>query len=327
MFYFFSAPIDCNFEGRALSPANSARNDALTSAICHILTQCAKSAKRSRNEKNIVTVTIPGLRANFTGTAGRYKSDGITETLSIYKFDEDEDGEFPNLQNFIEYHNPFLSGEGNSSVISILYSAILSRGIENIKGSIFELILTSIMKIMKHVWNLDIDMDSAEVPLMGAHGYCSQEMVNLFLTGKATSNTFDGEKNLDTIVLKGITDNAAVGFLTLFEHYGSCVVGDYFKSPTFPIWVVCSESHFTVVFSLMRGAEKTSTAERHVVELIYYDGLGRQDEPIYIEVDCSDQLDQNSWRKSAASNSPIEHCLRTKWNDAKLNWKGSDPIL
>jgi len=161
---------------------------------------------------------------------------------------------------------------------------------------------------------------------MGAHGYCSQEMVNLFLTGKATSNTFDGEKNLDTIVLKGITDISSVGFLTLFEHYGSCVVGDYLKSPTFPIWVLCSESHFTVIFSLMRGAERTSTADRHVVELIYYDGLGRQDEPIYILVDCS-ETDQNSWRKAVATHSPIEHCLRTKWSDAKLIWRGSDPIL
>lgn len=81
-------------------------------------------------------MAIPGLRANFSGTAGRYKSDGITETLCIYKFDEAEDGDFPNLHNFIEYHNPFLSGEGNSSVIAILYSAILSRGIDNIKGLI-----------------------------------------------------------------------------------------------------------------------------------------------------------------------------------------------
>jgi hypothetical protein len=38
------------------------------------------------------------------------------------------------------------------------------------------------------------DMDSSEVPMMGAHGYCSQEMVNLLLTGSATSNTFDGHK-------------------------------------------------------------------------------------------------------------------------------------
>ena len=40
-------------------------------------------------------------------------------------------------------------------------------------------------------------MDAENSPLIGAHGYCSQEMVNLLLTGQAVSNTFDGQ-----IVLK-----------------------------------------------------------------------------------------------------------------------------
>ena len=36
-------------------------------------------------------------------------------------------------------------------------------------------------------------MDGENSPLIGAHGYCSQEMVNMLLTGKASSNTFDGQ--------------------------------------------------------------------------------------------------------------------------------------
>ena len=168
-------------------------------------------------------------------------------------------------------------------------------------------------------------MDSSEVPLMGAHGYCSQEMVNLLLTGKATSNTFDGNKNFDTLVLKGITDKTDIGLLSLFEHFGSCIVGDFLKNPNFPIWVVCSESHFTVVFSLERGAEKTSTADRKPVELIYYDELGRQDEPIHIVVESSN-FEQFSSKNDASVVSPIEHCLRTKWTDAKITWKG-EPVL
>jgi hypothetical protein len=75
-------------------------------------------------------------------------------------------------------------------------------------------------------------------------------------------------KNFDTLVLKGISEKTDIGLLSLFEHYGSCIVGEFFKSPNFPVWVVCSESHFTVVFSLERGAEKTSTADRKVVELV-----------------------------------------------------------
>ena len=37
------------------------------------------------------------------------------------------------------------------------------------------------------------EMDGENSPLIGAHGYCSQEMVNMLLTGQASSNTFDGQ--------------------------------------------------------------------------------------------------------------------------------------
>ena len=56
------------------------------------------------------------------------------------------------------------------------------------------------------------DMDTLDCPLMGAHGYCSQEMVHLFLLGKAISNTFDGDKVLDeATVLKGIHKRSDIG--------------------------------------------------------------------------------------------------------------------
>lgn len=35
-------------------------------------------------------------------------------------------------------------------------------------------------------------MDSPKNPLIGNHGHCTQEAVNLMLTGKAISNCFDG---------------------------------------------------------------------------------------------------------------------------------------
>ena len=38
------------------------------------------------------------------------------------------------------------------------------------------------------------DMDDAKGSMIGSHGYCSQELVNLMLTGKATSNVFAGSQ-------------------------------------------------------------------------------------------------------------------------------------
>ena len=55
------------------------------------------------------------------------------------------------------------------------------------------------------------------------------------------------------------------GLLSLFEHYDSIVVGDHLKTPVYPIWLICSESHFTVLFGLQFGLERTSMADRRPI--------------------------------------------------------------
>ena len=60
-----------------------------------------------------------------------------------------------------------------------------------------------------------------ENPLIGNHGHCTQELVNLFITGKAVSNCFDGKKVLeDNYTLRGIHNKSEFGFLTVFETLG-----------------------------------------------------------------------------------------------------------
>jgi len=77
-------------------------------------------------------------------------------------------------------------------------------------------------------------MDVAENTMLAAHGYCSQEIVNLMLTGKAHSNLFDGE--LEGVMdkpMKGIHRRCKVGYLTLIEalNEGYLAVGDNYKRP------------------------------------------------------------------------------------------------
>ena len=136
---------------------------------------------------------------------------------------------------------------------AFIYSCILTHGIETVRA----------------------DMDSPETPLMGAHGYCSQEMVNLLLTGRAASNVFDKDVVLgsgdEIMVLKGIHSPSDIGLLTLYEHYQSCKVGEFLKCPLYPIWVICIESHFSLLFS----QDLTISDSTTVVDLLYYDGLAR----------------------------------------------------
>ena len=46
----------------------------------------------------------------------------------------------------------------------------------------------------------------------------------------------------------GIQARPAIGYLSILESLRYCEVGGYYKSPLFPIWVVGSTSHFSVLF-------------------------------------------------------------------------------
>ena len=94
-------------------------------------------------------------------------------------------------------------------------------------------------------------MDLQGNTLLNEHGYASQEIINIMLVGKARSNVHDGDKDLgDNFVLKGIDKRSDVGFLTFFEAFGYFSVGENLKTPRVPIWIVCSESHYSCIFSV-----------------------------------------------------------------------------
>ena len=278
-----------------LAPTDKERNKALASALVSILQKC--STKMGK-----IIFVLPSPKLHFSGV-GRYKNDGITETLTIHEYNTAREALV-----FAQENIGFYSSEGNHAVIAFLYSAMLTRGFGNIRE----------------------DMDSSDLPLMGAHGYCSQEMVNLLLTGKAVTNTFDGTKSFPGVdeehamILRGVHERSEIGLLTLFEHYQSVSVGENLKTPLFPIWLVCSESHYSVLFSEHRGTEKASLADRYPIHLNFYDGLNRQDQMIVLTVDCSVSRPMSGDSDLVP---PLEHCLRTKWTGALIDWNGSEKIL
>ncbi|XP_043720436.1 ubiquitin carboxyl-terminal hydrolase MINDY-3-like [Telopea speciosissima] len=110
-----------------------------------------------------------------------------------------------------------------------LISALLSRGLESVQA----------------------DRDDPSLPLVTApFGHASQEIVNLLLCGQAVPNVFDGRMDLGGgMFLKGIPTSVDVGFLSLLESFNFCKVGQHLKRPKWPIWVVGSESHYTVLFA------------------------------------------------------------------------------
>jgi len=212
-----------------------------------------------------------------------------------------------------------------SGLAALLLSVVLTRGPQAISKQ-------------------DADDEKAAV-MIGAHGYCTQELVNLMIFGRAYSNVFDGSKRIGNVkdgfcVLQGAPRRASVGFLSLFEAYKCIEVGQRLKSPLSPVWIVCAESHYTVLFSADMSVDPRD--DTCAVELYYFDQLGRQSERIKLTVRpssfpaidgalddsadaASDSVPQR--RENEASESMIDKCIRTKWTNAGVDWNGTDVIL
>jgi len=93
------------------------------------------------------------------------------------------------------------------------------------------------------------DMDDSMGMFTSQFGHCSQELMNLLLTGQAVSNVFDNTLTPSGgLECRGIQSRPAIGYLSQLEAMRYCEVGGYYKSPRFPIWVVGSTSHFSVLF-------------------------------------------------------------------------------
>lgn len=265
-----------------MCPPASTREGALVSALTEITWKCGEG-------RRAVGVTY----GKSTARGGGYSPDGCTEKLDVFEFRSRED-----LRAFFQANLATYMAEDKWGVVLLVYCVILSRGIANIGR----------------------DKDYDDATLIGAHGYCTQELVNLCLVGRACSNVFDGVKNFDQTVLKGVEEQGDVGFLTLFEHYNNLVVGEHLKSPKVPIWVLQSESHYTVLFCLDRNGTTSSK-----FDLYYYDELANQEEEIRLTIDTSRRT---APKKDPTLEPPINECVRTKWgSNAWVDWNGVDPIL
>ena len=92
----------------------------------------------------------------------------IAEALSCYSLTDR-----PSLEAFLTHHLPSFAAVDGCGVLLLLYSVVLTAGVNGVRGM--------------------MDGGAASTAsLIGAHGYCTQELVNLMLMGDACSNVFDG---------------------------------------------------------------------------------------------------------------------------------------
>ena len=112
-------------------------------------------------------------------------------------------------------------------------------------------------------------------------------------------------------------------------------MGSFLKSPLLPVWVVCSESHYSVLYSAAAGCAAGPSSSLPQ-ELLYYDPLAGQDGPIRLLLSSAPR---DSWAARLAGVSeergcwrgapipPLELVLATRWPDAVVEWRGCEPLL
>jgi len=177
------------------------------------------------------------------------------------------------------------------------------------------------------------DMDDPTTSLVTKHNYCSQDLVNLLLVGRACTNCFDGDKDLDGVSLRGVPRRGRVGLLTLYDWYQNFEVGQRLKDPEEPIWVVCSESHYSVLFS---DDAAGALGKRLPLRAWYYDQLAGQDAVIELTLESDAggghtgrAGDSVAGRNASAEwgEPPLEFVIETRWPGVRVDWNGTEPIL
>jgi ubiquitin carboxyl-terminal hydrolase MINDY-3/4 len=176
------------------------------------------------------------------------------------------------------------------------------------------------------------DMD-VESPFIVEHGYCSQELVNLMMCGRSTSNVHNGDMTHGELVLKGFPSPLHIGFLSYMEHRKILTVGTYGKSPTFPVWVIHHESHYTALFmkndkraEIKQGVDRAFTPSVSF-DVFFWDQLGGQDEEIRLTVTLEKNPPPPVGRDVMVPY--LNDIVRTvpEWATARVSWNGSDPLL
>ncbi|XP_055718132.1 probable ubiquitin carboxyl-terminal hydrolase MINDY-4 isoform X2 [Salvelinus fontinalis] len=111
----------------------------------------------------------------------------------------------------------------------------------------------------------------SDTPDLGYGIVQKKELANLLRCGRAVLNVFNNHKELDS----------GTGNLNVSREQEA---GSNLKTPKFPLWVVCIESHFSVLFGVQEDllSDQCGLWE---FDLYYYDGLANQQEEICLTLE------------------------------------------
>ena len=217
------------------STTHEAADNALAGSLAFAIWQAA-TAERGSGVAQLVTLSSSELL--------RPGASGVPLSCTAYRSYADLRNGCRNMLNVFR---------SDSGVMLLVYCLLLSRGVETISRT---------------------DMDEPG-PLVARFGHCTQELLNLAMTGEAVAGVFDGDRGFSTsdepmtssssplsdssaFKLRGISRRPIIGFLSHIEAMKYSVVGDFLKTPTMPFWLIGSESHLTLLWAADAAANDES---------------------------------------------------------------------
>ncbi|XP_061935607.1 inactive ubiquitin carboxyl-terminal hydrolase MINDY-4B isoform X4 [Apis cerana] len=300
-----------------LKPSYERQIDALTSTIAEIIWRSAGgfavqnaacSSGQSGNENVSTAVVALPQEIPYVQHSVQYFQDGLTETLHLFEFESLDD-----LEIFIKRYLYLFQDEGSPGAALLLYSAVLSRGLSKVK----------------------IDLENPRGSMLSG---CPEEgsisVVVFSLTGRASPHLHNGVLHVgdeDTYAVPqwGVLARSEVGFLV---HEGdgesSKQPGSRLKTPNLPIWVTLCQGHHGVLFNTNRELLRNYHAERRF-EIQYFTCGGSH---AILTVDTrstsgnDSELEGPSKECTDMAATPLEKLIRSKWQDAYIQWNGA-PLM
>jgi hypothetical protein len=161
------------------------------------------------------------------------------------------------VASFLE--SPFQSDESTGSTQAVPLDVFMQS------GGVLLVVMSLVATRGPYTISRESDDYGNNCKLTSQFGHCSQELMNLLLTGQAVSNAFDHTMEVADVVCRGISSQPHVGYLSQLEALRYCQVGEFYKNPRYPIWVVGSTSHFSVLFGgeeALRESQSDKLLER-----------------------------------------------------------------
>ena len=232
------------------SPGKDLMSEALVDALARILVQAAsKESMKNRENASTESPSSSGvvsllimrsrkflpIRPSTPASAYRVVTFPlVTEGRRGNQTDSVDPNCFRAICDFLKSPNILEAFQSMSGVMLFVYSLLLSRGIDRCVE----------------------DMDDPGARFTAEYGHGTQELLNLLLLGYASSQVHDGDVELGDsgMRLKGVRGRPQIGLVSFLEALRYTEVGDFYKTPLWPIWIVGSQSHYTVLFSLDREA-------------------------------------------------------------------------